>query len=343
MKAFVDTSKGIPNDCSMTFNLMLQIAPLLAALECPMKILKLLEPLIDVIKAVPSLNPIKIGEAMPKFIDAAADLAPCFAAFANIPIMVMDLLRLIRAVLNCLLGQLRSIRNLMNGLSLRLGEAEGRPELRAQIECAQKNAAASAQMLTSSIDPIAGVMSLMKTLMGLAGIDLDLNLTPAAPRRSPPRTWTRSSLSSTPPCRPSTRSWVSEMTTTSPDGRSFLGTGVRFPMTIGPDGGFGTSGGERLVTESIWLVLSTAPGERVMNPRFGCAVHQLVLAPVTDATYATVAHHAGGAAHLGAAHRRPRRPRHHRGRAVERAARRHRLPPQGQQRPQQRGLPVLHR
>ena len=185
VKAFVDTSKGIPNDCSMTFNLMLQIAPLLAALECPMKILKLLEPLIDVIKAVPSLNPIKIGEAMPKFIDAAADLAPCFAAFANIPIMVMDLLRLIRAVLNCLLGQLRSIRNLMNGLSLRLGEAEGRPELRAQIECAQKNAAASAQMLTSSIEPIVGVMSLMKTLMGLAGIDLDLDLdTGGAPPES---------------------------------------------------------------------------------------------------------------------------------------------------------------
>jgi len=81
------------------------------------------------------------------------------------------------------------------------------------------------------------------------------------------------------------------MTTTSPDARSFLGTGVRFPMTIGPDGGFGTSGGERCVTESVWLVLSTAPGERVMNPRFGCAAHQLVLAPISEATIATVAHH----------------------------------------------------
>lgn len=183
VKAFVDTSKGIPNDCSMTFNLMLQIAPLLAALECPMKILKLLEPLIDVVKALP--DPIKIAQAVPKFLDAAVDLAPCFAAFAQIPIMVMDLLRLIRAVLNCLLGQLRSIRNLMNGLSLRLGEAEGRPELRAQIECAQKNAATSAQMLTASIDPIAGVIGLMSTFMGLAGIELELSLdTGSAPPES---------------------------------------------------------------------------------------------------------------------------------------------------------------
>ncbi|GGL14656.1 baseplate protein [Nocardia jinanensis] len=75
------------------------------------------------------------------------------------------------------------------------------------------------------------------------------------------------------------------------DSRSFLGSGYRFPVTIGPDGGFGLSAGERSVTESIWLVLSTARGERVMNPEFGCAVHELVLAPVTDATFAIVAHH----------------------------------------------------
>lgn len=75
------------------------------------------------------------------------------------------------------------------------------------------------------------------------------------------------------------------------DARSFLGTGVRFPMTIGPDGGFALSPGERSVTESLWIVLSTAPGERVMEPTFGCAAHQLVLAPVTEATSATVAHH----------------------------------------------------
>jgi len=29
LKAFTDLSKGIPNDCSMTFNLMLQLAPFL--------------------------------------------------------------------------------------------------------------------------------------------------------------------------------------------------------------------------------------------------------------------------------------------------------------------------
>lgn len=75
------------------------------------------------------------------------------------------------------------------------------------------------------------------------------------------------------------------------DQRSFLGTGVRFPMTVGPHGGFALSGGERSVTESIWLILSTAPGERVMRPEFGCGIHTLVFAPNSAATHAEVAHH----------------------------------------------------
>ncbi len=176
INALVDTSKGIPNDCSMNYNLMLQMAPLLAALSCPMKILKLLKPLIDIIKAVPSLDPIKIGEAMPEFTEAAIEVMACFTAFAKVPLMVMDLLKLIRSVLNCLLGQLRTIRNAMNGLALRMGDAEGRPELRNQLECAQKNLATQAEAMTSSIDPIAGVLALVTTVAGLAGMQLDITL-----------------------------------------------------------------------------------------------------------------------------------------------------------------------
>ena len=176
INALVDTSKGIPNDCSMSFSLMMQMAPLLAALECPMKILKLLKPLIDIIKAVPTMDLGKIGTAMPEFLTAATDVSACFVAFAKVPIMVMDLLRLIRSVLRCLLGQLRTVRNAMQGLALRFGEAQGRPELRAQLECAQRNVQTQASALTSSIDPIAGVLALVTTVAGIAGMELDISL-----------------------------------------------------------------------------------------------------------------------------------------------------------------------
>jgi len=75
------------------------------------------------------------------------------------------------------------------------------------------------------------------------------------------------------------------------DRREFLGVGWRFPVAVNPSGGLSWSAGERDVAEAIWLVLSTAPGERVMRPRLGCAVHRLVFDNDTAATRAAVAHH----------------------------------------------------
>ncbi len=45
------------------------------------------------------------------------------------------------------------------------------------------------------------------------------------------------------------------------------------------------------MAEAIWLILSTAPGERQMRPRLGCAAHQLVFDNDTAATRAAVAQH----------------------------------------------------
>jgi phage baseplate assembly protein W len=35
---------------------------------------------------------------------------------------------------------------------------------------------------------------------------------------------------------------------------------------------------EESIRESIWIILGTAPGERVMRPDFGCGIHDLVFA-----------------------------------------------------------------
>ncbi len=51
------------------------------------------------------------------------------------------------------------------------------------------------------------------------------------------------------------------------------------------------SSAEQSITESIWLVLSTAPGERVMNAQFGCGMHEYVFATNNAATRAAVAQH----------------------------------------------------
>ena len=41
---------------------------------------------------------------------------------------------------------------------------------------------------------------------------------------------------------------------------------------------------ERKVVESIWIILGTAKGERVMRPDFGCDIHEFVFAPLNETT-----------------------------------------------------------
>jgi phage baseplate assembly protein W len=80
------------------------------------------------------------------------------------------------------------------------------------------------------------------------------------------------------------------MTTTDLAGRSFLGAGWRFPIRIDGRGGLGWSSGEQDIAEAIWLILSTAKGERQMRPRFGCGIHDEVFAGINAATQAAISY-----------------------------------------------------
>lgn len=59
--------------------------------------------------------------------------------------------------------------------------------------------------------------------------------------------------------------------------RDFLGVGWRFPVATDPaTGDIALSAYARDIKEAIRIILLTAPGERVMRPRFGCGIHDLV-------------------------------------------------------------------
>lgn len=70
----------------------------------------------------------------------------------------------------------------------------------------------------------------------------------------------------------------------------FLGTGWKFPLQVDQRGAIATSSGEDRVVESIYSILGTAKGERVMMPEYGCAIHDLVFAPDNPVTGSQVAH-----------------------------------------------------
>jgi phage baseplate assembly protein W len=64
----------------------------------------------------------------------------------------------------------------------------------------------------------------------------------------------------------------------------FLGLGLSFPLQVDPQGRIATSRDEQRVEESIYLILGTKLGERVMLPQFGCGIHDLLFAPNNAAT-----------------------------------------------------------
>ena len=74
-----------------------------------------------------------------------------------------------------------------------------------------------------------------------------------------------------------------------PNDRDFLGKGLRFPVSINLNGGVSSSQLEENVRQSIFIILGTAPGERINRAQFGCQIHDLMFAPNNALTAAMAA------------------------------------------------------
>ena len=73
----------------------------------------------------------------------------------------------------------------------------------------------------------------------------------------------------------------------------FLGIGWNYPVTAREGEGplsAELAHNEDSVQQSIWIILSTARGERVMRPDFGCGIHNLVFALDNASTAGLVRH-----------------------------------------------------
>jgi uncharacterized protein len=77
-----------------------------------------------------------------------------------------------------------------------------------------------------------------------------------------------------------------------PDARAFLGRGWSFPVRVhDKEGTIRLSEYERDIRESMWIILSTAKGERVMRPDFGCGIHDLVFEVINTTTLTEIEEH----------------------------------------------------
>lgn len=69
---------------------------------------------------------------------------------------------------------------------------------------------------------------------------------------------------------------------------AFLGQGWRFPVRVNARGGLDWSSGEDSIQEAIWTILATPRRSRVMEPTFGCGIHDYVFQPDNPAVRAAI-------------------------------------------------------
>lgn len=67
------------------------------------------------------------------------------------------------------------------------------------------------------------------------------------------------------------------------ENKSFLGSGWSFPPRfMESTDGLELSHNEQDIAESIFILLSTTPGERVMNPKYGCDLQSMVFSTMSN-------------------------------------------------------------
>jgi Bacteriophage baseplate protein W len=61
---------------------------------------------------------------------------------------------------------------------------------------------------------------------------------------------------------------------------TFIGRGFSWPMTVDHTGGIRLTQPVEDIERSMRIILLTAPGERIMRPRFGCRIWDLLFEPI---------------------------------------------------------------
>jgi phage baseplate assembly protein W len=70
--------------------------------------------------------------------------------------------------------------------------------------------------------------------------------------------------------------------------KELVGSGWGFPVQLDARGEVALTNDDNEIHQAIYIILSTAKGERVMRPEFGCGIHDYIFAPSNNITAAAV-------------------------------------------------------
>lgn len=63
-----------------------------------------------------------------------------------------------------------------------------------------------------------------------------------------------------------------------------IGRQISYPLALNDRNQITTVSGDAAIRQSIFVILHTVPGERVMRPQFGCKIHDLIFDPANYKT-----------------------------------------------------------
>jgi hypothetical protein len=177
LSGMADFTRGIPTECSMNFSLVLQLAPMMASMECLLKILQFFGDLIN----APSNPP----QFITAFIDGLKALVTCtdMVLPTGMFCFIKDLLALIAAMLHCTIQALESVLAILSGLQIQIGIAQGagNTAMLAALQCAQENATTAAQGTMQSMQPITTLLQLAAPFLKIANVNLSVSIPSAVP------------------------------------------------------------------------------------------------------------------------------------------------------------------
>lgn len=166
LQGLADFTHGIPTECSMNFSLILQLAPMMASMECLLKILAFFGDLVNA--------PTNPPEFIAAFIDGLSALEACVGMVLPVGMFcfVKDLLELIASILLCVVEALTSVLDILTGLQIQISTATaaGNTDLLSALQCSQENATTAALGVMQSLQPVTVLLKLAAPFMKIAGV-----------------------------------------------------------------------------------------------------------------------------------------------------------------------------
>jgi len=158
-------------------SMMAVLSPALAGLVPAMATLMALVAVIDMVKAIASLDPVAIANAMADFIEAVEKIAGLVPA-VSFPLMIVGILTLIIDFIIALVDYMTELLLVSNQIQMMKDYALSRdlPEMLESAACLETNLQTQISYFESGVGALAGFMAIVEILGSLIGLDLGIDL-----------------------------------------------------------------------------------------------------------------------------------------------------------------------